>query len=244
MKLCHKEGHSSALAHNREALAGSDRRTLDAIFHHPSSHNLKWKDVVALIDTIGDVKEERNSEFVFAVCGTHLRWHRPHTKDLTGSEVLGLRHFLMESGWSDAIPSQAIKHPISAGLDLVVVLDRHETKIFQINVASDDSSKEIVRPYDPHHLLHHLLHKDLTRVSDSPEAQSFYEKIAEAVALGGKIVVVGHGAGMGDAAHHLAEYLGSHHQETYRRTVYVAVSDIKDITTPQIVEIAQEALRG
>jgi hypothetical protein len=26
--------------------------------------------------------------------------------------------------------------------------------------------------------------------------------------------------------------------------VYVAVSDIKDITTPQVVEIAQEALRG
>ena len=244
MKARHKEGQSSALAHNREALAGSDRRTLDAIFHHPSSHSLKWNDVVALIKTIGHVHEGRNSEFVLDVCGIHHHWHKPHTKDLTGSEVLGLRHFLIESGWSDAIPSQAVKHPIPAGLELVVVLDRHETKIFQINVASDDASREVIRPYDPHHLLHHLLHKDLTRVSDSPEAQSFYESIAEATALGGKIVVVGHGAGMADASHHLAEYLGSHHRETYRRTVYVAVSDIKDITTPQIVDIAQEALRG
>jgi hypothetical protein len=244
MNARHKEGHSSALGHNREALAGSDRHTLDAIFRYPSSHNLKWKDVAALITAIGDVYEERNNEFVFAVCGTHLSWHRPHTKDFTGSEVLGLRHFLIESGWSDAIPSQAVERPIPAALDLVVVLDRNETKIFQINVASDDASREILRPYDPHHLLHHLLHKDQTRVSDSPEVQSFYEKVAEAVALGGKIVVVGHGAGMGDAAHHLAEYLGSHHREAYRRTVYVAVSDIKDITTPQVVEIAQEALRG
>jgi hypothetical protein len=150
----------------------------------------------------------------------------------------------MQSGWADAIPSQAVKHPIPAAPDLVVVLDRHETKIFQINTASDDASNEVIRPYDPHHLLHHLLHKDLTRDSDGPESLSFCEIIADAVALGGKIVVVGHGAGMGDAAHRLAEYLGSHHRETYRRTVYVAVSDINDITAPQIVEIAQEALRG
>jgi hypothetical protein len=174
MNARHKEGHSSALGHNREALAGSDRHTLDAIFRYPSSHNLKWKDVAALINAIGDVYEERNNEFVFAVCGTHLSWHRPHTKDFTGSEVLGLRHFLIESGWSDAIPSQAVERPIPAALDLVVVLDRNETKIFQINVASDDASREILRPYDPHHLLHHLLHKDQTRVSDSPEVQSLW----------------------------------------------------------------------
>jgi hypothetical protein len=244
MTLNSTEGPPSGLAHNRKALAGSDRRTLDAIFHHPSSHNLKWKNVVALINTIGAVHEDRNSLFVFEVCGSHLRWHRPHGKDLTGSEVLGLRQFLMQSGWSDAIASQAVKHPVPAALDLVVVLDRHETRIFQIDVASDDASREIIRPYDPQHLLHHLFHKDFTRVSDSPEALSFYEKISDIVALGGKILVVGHGAGMGDAAHHLAEYLGSHHRETYRRTVYVKVSDIGDIAIPQIVEIAQDALRG
>jgi len=240
----HAEGQASALVHNREALTGTDRRTLDAVFRHPSSRNLKWKDVVALIRTIGDVNENRNSEFVFGVCGTQLHWHRPHTKDLTGSEVIGLRQFLMQSGWSDAVPSQAFKHPIPAALDLVIVLDRHETRIFQINLASDDASRELIMPYDPHHLLHHLLHQDWTRVSDGPEARRFYEQIGEVVALGGRIVVVGHGAGMGDAAHHLAQYLGAHHREAYRRTVYVAVSDINDIAVPQIVEIAQASLRG
>ena len=200
MKARHKEGQSSALAHNREALAGSDRRTLDAIFHHPSSHSLKWNDVVALIKTIGHVHEGRNSEFVLDVCGIHHHWHKPHTKDLTGAEVLELRQFLIQSGWSDAIPSQATKHPIPASLDLVVVLDRHETKIFQINVASDDASREVIRPYDPHHLLHHLRHKGSSRASDGADALSFYEVIADAVALGSRIVVLGHGAGMGDTA--------------------------------------------
>jgi len=238
------EDHELPTGRTRLALSGSDRRTLDAIFKHSSNDNLDWTDVVALIKTIGRVRQQRSSEFVFEVCGSHLRWHRPHTKNLTGSEKLVLHQFLMQSGWTDAIPSQPAKHPVPAALDLVVVLDRHGTKIFQINVASDDASRDVIRPYDPHHLLHHLIHKQLARVSDASETLKYYERIGEAVALGGKIVVVGHGAGMGDAAHNLAEYLGSHHRKSYRRTVYVTVSDIRNIGAPQLVEIAQDALLG
>ena len=37
--------------------------------------------------------------------------------------------------------------------------------------------------------------------------------------LAGKIVVVGHGTGKSNAAHHLLEYLKSHHSETHQRVV-------------------------
>jgi hypothetical protein len=63
------------------------------------------------------------------------------------------------------------------------------------------------------------------------------------VALGGKIVVVGHGAGKSNAAHHLTEYLRSHHSETYKRVVAEAVCDLSTITTPQLLEIARKAFR-
>ena len=76
------------------------------------------------------------------------------------------------------------------------------------------------------------------------KSPAYYEKIAEAVALGGKIVVVGHGAGKSNAAHHLTEYLQTHHPETYRRIVREIVADLSSITAPQLLELARGALRA
>jgi phosphoheptose isomerase len=76
----------------------------------------------------------------------------------------------------------------------------------------------------------------------APEEPAYYEKIADAVALGGKIVVVGHGAGKSNAAHHLTEYLQSHHRETYQRIVRETVADLSSITTAQLLDVAREAL--
>jgi len=77
----------------------------------------------------------------------------------------------------------------------------------------------------------------------APEEPAYYEKIAEAAALGGKIVVVGHGTGKSNAAHHLTEYLRSHHSETYQRIVREIVADLSSITTPQLLDLARQALR-
>jgi hypothetical protein len=39
-------------------LAGHHQRTVEAIFHHPSAHYLKWCDVIGLIEEIGDVHDQ------------------------------------------------------------------------------------------------------------------------------------------------------------------------------------------
>ena len=124
-------------------------------------------------------------------------------------------------------------------------MDHHGAKIFHVDVTSDDGSEHVIKPYDPHHFLHHLTHKDQSREQGqrAPEEPAYYEAIADAVALGGKIVVVCHGVGKSDAAHHLTEYLRSHPNETYQRIVREIVADLSTITTPQLLDLALEGLR-
>jgi hypothetical protein len=87
-------------------LTRAHRRTLEAIFRHPTAHNLEWRDVVALIETIGRAQELTDGEFVFEVAGKRHPMRRPYGKDLTEPEVLALRHFLMHAHVSGPSSSQ------------------------------------------------------------------------------------------------------------------------------------------
>jgi hypothetical protein len=245
MKTAHTDDETSTVTGNLSSVTGSRRRTLEAIFRHPLAHNLEWSDVVALIGKIGDAQEKANSEFLFEVAGKRHVMRKPHTKDLTSAEVLEVRHFLIQAGWDPALPSQPAARPDPTAPSLLIVVDHHGAKIFHVDVTSDDASEHVIRPYDPHHFLHHLTHKDQTREQGqrAPEEPAYYEKIAEAAALGGRIVVVGHGAGKSNAAHHLTEYLKTHHRETYQRIVREIDTDLSSITTPQLLDLARQALR-
>ena len=232
-----------SFARTLSTLTGPHRRTLEAIFRHPSAHNLEWSDVVGLIGAIGDMHEQSNDKFVFEVAGERHLMRKPHTKDLPSDAVIDLRHFLMKAGASPEYPSEAGTHPDPLAPDLLIVVDHHGTKIFHVDVTSDEAAEDVIKPYDPHHFLHHLVHKDQSRERGqrAPEEPAYYARIADAVALGGRIVVVGHGEGKSNAAHHLTEYLRSHHPETYKRVVAETICDLSAITAPQLLQIAREA---
>ena len=246
MNTARSDDDTGTIARNVPPITGSHRRTLEAIFRHPSTHNLEWSDVVGLIGQIGEAHEKANSEFVFEVAGKRHVMRKPHTKDLTSSEVIDIRHFLVQAGVSPGLPSQPAADPHPPAPSLLIVVDHHGAKIFHVDVTSEDASEHFIRPYDPHHFLHHLVHKDQSRERGqrAPEEPAFYEKIADAVALSGKIVVVGHGAGKSNAAHHLTEYLQSHHRETYQRIVRETTTDLSSMTTPQLLDLARQALRS
>jgi hypothetical protein len=228
----------------RTTARGPHRETLKALFRHPTAQNLEWMHVVALIGKLGVVHQKGDNKFAFEVDGEHHLMHKPHTKDLTSSEVVDLRHFLQRAGWSVEGPFRAAARPEPAAPSLMVVVDHHGARIYRIDVASASASKPEIRPYDPHHFLHHLTHKGQwqARGQRAPEDPDFYKKIADALAAGGRIVVVGHGTGKSNAAEHLAEYLRTHHPETYRRVVREIEMDLSSTTIPQLLELAEQAL--
>jgi hypothetical protein len=244
MKTHESESGQRATSQGRVAIHGAHLKTLEAVFRHPPAHNLEWMDVVALIEKIGAVQEKGNNKFSFDVDGEHYLMHKPHTKDLTSSEVVDLRHFLQRVGWSPEAPSQAPARPEPAPPTLMVVLDHHGARIYRIDTESGDASKQELTPYDPHHFLHHLTHKDQSREQGqrAPEDAAFYQRIGDALAAGGRIVVVGHGTGKSNAAQHLTEYLRTHHRETYQRIVREIEADLSAITTPQLLALAEQAL--
>jgi hypothetical protein len=223
-------------------ISGSHRRTLDAIMRHPVAHNLEWKDVVSLFEKLGTVEQKANSEFVFQVGSERLILRKPHSKDLEPAEVADLRKFLSRADLSSETHAA---HGGDAAPNLMVVMDHHGAKIYHVDVAAADASQHVIKPYDPHHFQHHLTHKDQSREEGQRTAEdpSFYERIAQALAGAGKIVVIGHGTGKSNAALHLIEYLKAHHSEIHKRVVSEMSAELSSITTRQLLEMAHEALR-
>jgi hypothetical protein len=227
----------------RPALHGAHRRTLEALFRHPAAHNLEWLDVITLFENIGTVHRSANEKFALELAGERYLAHKPHTKDLTSSEVVDLRRFLQQARWSAAGPIQAApQHDLEPAV-LMVVMDHHGAKIYRIAPGSGDPAPHAITPYDPHHFLHHLTHKDQLREAGqrASEDPSFYRRIADTLAEAGRILVVGHGKGKSNAARHLVEYLRTHHREVYQRVVREIEADLSAITPPQLLELAERA---
>ena len=235
---------------DRPYLAEANRLTLDAMFSHPLPY-LGWNRVVALFEAMGTVERRTDDEFAFRIGGEHCLVRKPHNEDLSADEVVHLRHFVERAGLAPdpALPAthpspQPPQPPAVPGL--LVAMDHHGAKVFQIDVSAADPAEHTIKPYDPHGFLHHLTHKDQSREHGQRAAEdpAFYEKIAQTITDGGHIVVVGHGHGHSDAAHHLVEYLQEHHKEVYGRTVTEVVADLSSLTDPQLLDIGRRALQA
>jgi hypothetical protein len=225
-------------------LSGADMRSYEALFAHPSSHNLKWRDVVHLFEILGSVTETPNHEYVLVVGeGQHVM-RRPHSKDLTAAEIMALRHFVSANV---KVPRRgdAVADDVT-GLDMLVVIEHHEARIFVVELAGDDPDKHVIRPYDPHHFLHHLTHKDQSRERGqrAHEDATFYERIAQAVVAAARIVVIGRGTGKSDAADHLVAYFRDHHTEISNKVLCALTTDLSHITEPQLLAMGRDAFGG
>jgi hypothetical protein len=200
-------------------------------------------DVISLFEHIGTVQRKANERFDLDLAGDHYLIHKTHAKELTGSDVVDLRHFLQRAGWSPETPSPEVARHDLEPVSLMVVVDHHGAKIYLIRRASGDASSHEITPYDPHHFLHHLTHKDQVRAEGqrAPEDPSFYSRIGDTLAVASRIIVVGHGKGKSNAARHLVEYLRTHHRETYQRIAREIEADLSAITTPQLLELAEQA---
>ena len=240
MKSPHKETFDRALPIGSVPPTASQRRTLETLFRHPAAQNIDWDDALALLEVIGDVEHKDNDKWMFQIGAERQVMHQPHGKDLTGSEVIELRKFLQRAGWSaeGEVATPAATAPRAPSL--LVVMDHHEAKIYHIGTDPHDATKQEIKPYDPHHFLYHLTHKDQDRERGQRalEDPSFYVRIAAALATGGTSVVVGHGTGHSNAAHHLIEHLQKRAPETYARVVREVVVDLSSITPAQLLDIA------
>ena len=73
--------------------------TLTAIFQHPVSHNIRWHDVVSLLEAVGTVVEEHDGRWKVTVGDETEVFSRPQEKDVDEQMVVDLRRMLTNAGY-------------------------------------------------------------------------------------------------------------------------------------------------
>jgi hypothetical protein len=74
------------------------RDTLEKILGHPTSGNVEWRQVLSLLETVGDVTEEHNGKFKVTLGEETTVLHRPRGKDVDTQVIVDLRRMLTDAG--------------------------------------------------------------------------------------------------------------------------------------------------
>jgi len=233
--------------HDRAALSTINRRTLEMFYRHPVAHNLDRMDVVALFSKLGTVKPGENSAVTYSIGDEHHHVAKSHGHSLMTDEVMGLRHLLSRAGWGPGDPTaKAAPTTTDAALggDMLVVVEEGAARLFHLDLRSADKAEHVIRPNDPDRILRHLAHRDQGRDDEQREAEeaTYHEAVVQALAHGGRIVLVGHGAGHSNAAQQLSDYLHHHHQQLFRRVVKEVAVDIGAMSDKQLLDLGRSAL--
>ncbi len=220
---------------------GHKRRTLDAIFQHPLAHNLEWREVVSLMESIGSATEKRDGEFLLQAGDQHFSMKKPHGKDVAGAAVMALRHFLTRAGWSPDAPPATDAQNTSP--NSIIVIDHAGAKIYQVAISSGGGSGHAIAVEHSKHVLHEVDPKqhDADRDERYPDDERFFEAVVGAIAFGGSIVIIGHGKGQSNEADHLRTYLAKHHKNIAARVVREIVADLPSLTTPELLQLGLHA---
>jgi len=111
------------------------------------SHNLSWREVQGLFETIGTVEPGHNGD-LFLKLGTEQQlFTPPHDKDLLAEDVMALRHLLIRAGWSPG--GAPTVTPDLTTADLVIVVDRAGARIYPLGPDHGEAVHEL------HHLGEH-----------------------------------------------------------------------------------------
>ncbi|MBB6050792.1 hypothetical protein [Armatimonas rosea] len=196
--------------------------TLESIFQNPVPSDLKWHDIIGLVEAIGTVKFKNNGQLTFTVNGVPRIFHRALDKDCADPpQTLALRHFLesVGIGQNSALASQNTSR-------LLVVISQHEARIFH----SDEKGSVPQRLHPPH--------------PEARESTAFYATIAPLLVGAKEILLLGSGTGHSSAMGHFMDYLETHHKETATHLVGALTVDLEALTEGQLLKEAREFYRN
>ena len=82
--------------------------TLTAIFSHPTSHNIRWPDVISLLEHVGTVEERHDGKFKITIGPETEVFERPRHKDIDTQMVVDLRRMLRNAGFDPKKPGEEV----------------------------------------------------------------------------------------------------------------------------------------
>ncbi len=206
------------------------------LMHGKLPRSMRWAEAVELVEHLGQVQPQGGEEFAFTIGTERELFRRPRNADLGIDEVSRLRKFLKAAS-GESPESQAVQ-----SLRTVVVIDHHVARVFQDMNLRRPESEVAIKPYDPHHFHHHLIHRKEAHYEGDrvPEETSFYGEIVEALAPAKEIILIGHGVGKSSAVDVLIDYLRKHRSDIAERVKATEIADLSALTEPQIEALARK----
>jgi len=81
-------------------LSSHHRDTVERIFSHPPSRNIEWREVVSLLEAIGNVTHEHNGKLRVTLGPETEMLPAPHGKDVDIQIVVDVRRMLKQAGFA------------------------------------------------------------------------------------------------------------------------------------------------
>jgi len=214
-------------------LNGRHKHTYDAIFRHPTAHNLEWHDLRSLLEALAKVADGHTG-IIELTNAQMLALHSPrHTGVASVEDVLAIRHLLEKLGETTVPPAAA------PGIHLLVVIDHHEAKIYRTELHG--AVPQHLTPYDPHGFGRHLCSdNEETDGKRKPERKSFYEAVAATLRGADQILIFGHGTGESSAMEQLLADLRRNHGDVAKHIVGAIVTDGDHTTEGQLLAKARK----
>ena len=82
-------------------LSNHHRETIQKILDHPASGNVEWRQVLSLLEAIGEVTEEHNGKVKVTLGPETEVLHPPRGKDVDEQMIVDLRRMLDQAGYAD-----------------------------------------------------------------------------------------------------------------------------------------------
>jgi hypothetical protein len=124
----------------------------------------------------------------------------------------------------------------------LVLIDHQRARFFEsIDTTGRLEEREHLEPKDPHGFRRHLEHRKEADYHGQrvPEADEFYERIAQRLKGSPSILLVGDATGKSNAARYLLGYLKEKHKEIADRILGTEDADLSSVTLGEIEQIAR-----
>lgn len=123
----------------------------------------------------------------------------------------------------------------------VVLIDHHSARFFEPASGGRLTESEHLEPLDPHGFERHLEHRKESDYKGQrvPEADEFYERVAQRLSNAPSIILLGDGTGKSSALRYLLAYLKQRHKEISERVVATQDADLSAISLGEIEQIAR-----
>jgi hypothetical protein len=123
----------------------------------------------------------------------------------------------------------------------IILIDHRSARFFEPSSQGRFAEGEHIEPKDPHGFQRHLEHRKEADYKGQrvPEADEFYERVAQRLKNAPSILLLGDGSGKSSAMRYFEAYLKQRHKEIADRVVAAQDADLSAISLGEIERIAR-----